>query len=119
MLTHAQMFRLFNELVFVLLGLLLIVMALAGRFAHPGRSTSWIILGVILFYWGLRIWMRSTGVKPNLASRVRAGSLALVGAMVLAIAWLPFSYDGPLLAAAGGVLMLRGLLSFALLARSP
>ena len=63
--------------------------------------------------------MRPTGVKPNLASRVRAGSLALVGAMVLAISWLPFPYGGPLLAAAGGVLMLRGLLSFVLFARTP
>jgi len=116
--THAQMFRLFNELIFVLLGVLLIVMALAGRYAHPGRSAPWIILGVILFYWGLRIWMRSTAVKPNLESRVRAGSLALVGAMVLAIAWLPFPYAGPLLAAAGGGLALRGLLSCVLLVRT-
>ena len=40
MTSHAQMFRLFNELIFVLLGVLLIVMALGGRFAHPGRSAS-------------------------------------------------------------------------------
>ncbi len=119
MLTPSQIFALFNEIVFVFLGALLILVALTGRFAHPGHSKFWIILGVVLFYWALRIWMRRTGAQPRWTLRVRAGSLALVGALVLAIAWLPFSYGAPLLAASGCVLALRGVLSAVLLARAP
>ncbi|MGH9703850.1 MAG: hypothetical protein ACRD4K_10780 [Candidatus Acidiferrales bacterium] len=119
MLTPSQMFTLFNELVFVLLGALLIVVAGTGRFAHPGHSKVWIILGVALLYWSLRIWMRRSGVQPRWALRVRAASLALVGALVLAIAWLPFSFGAPLLLASGCVLALRGILSAAFLMRVP
>jgi hypothetical protein len=119
MLTPSQMLAFFNEVVFVLLGALLILVALTGRFSHPGHSKFWIILGVALLYWALRIWMRRAGVPPRWALQVRAISLALVGALVLAIAWLPFSYGAPLLAASGCVLVLRGILSAALLARTP
>ncbi len=119
MLTPSQMLAFFNEVVFVLLGALLILVALSGRFSHPGHSKFWIILGVALLYWALRIWMRRTGVQPHWALQVRAISLALLGALVLAIAWLPFSFGAPLLAASGCVLALRGILSAAFLARTP
>jgi hypothetical protein len=113
-----QLLRLFNELVFTLLGALLMVMALSGRYAPPGRSIFWILLGVVLVYRGARTWIRTDRGQPLWASRVGAGSLALVGAMVLATAWLPFSLGTPMLAAAGAVLVLRGVVSMALYARS-
>ena len=119
MLTPSQMFALFNELTFVLLGGLLVVVAITGRFAHPGHTKVWIILGVALLYWALRIWMRRSGIQPRWTLQVRAASLALVGALVLAIAWLPFSFGAPLLLASGCVLVLRGILSATLLVRMP
>ncbi len=110
-LNPAYLFGLLNEVVFVLLGALLVFIALAQRFSPPRRSLAWISLGVFLIYWGLWIWIRSVRAKPRWPSGVRAGSFVLVGAIVLGIAFLPFSFAPPLLAAAGGVLMLRGLVS--------
>jgi hypothetical protein len=117
-LNPAYLFGLLNEVVFVLLGALLMFIALSQRFSPPRNSVAWIGLGAILIYWGLRIWIRSVRAKPRWPSGVRAGSLALVGAIVLGIAFLPFPFAGPLLAAAGGVLVLRGLVSAVAFARS-
>ena len=116
-LSPAYLFPLLNELVFVLLGVLLVFIALLRRFALPPHSIAWAGVGVILLYWGLRIWIRSMRTHPRLPSGIRAASLALVGAIVLAIAVLPYSFAEPLLAAAGGVLVLRGLTSIVIFAR--
>ncbi len=118
-LSQAYLFRLLNELVFVLLGALLVFIALSRRFSLPRHSIAWMGLGVFLIYWGLRIWIRSMRTQPRWPSQIRAGSLALVGAVVLGIAFLPFSFAAPLLAAAGGILALRGLVSVVLFARAP
>jgi uncharacterized membrane protein len=118
-LSPAYLFPLLNELVFVLLGVLLVFIAVSRRFSLPRHSIAWMGLGVILLYWGLRIWIRSMRKQPRWPSGVRAASLALVGAIVLAIAFLPFSFAMPLLAAAGAILVLRGLVSVVILARIP
>jgi hypothetical protein len=95
-LSPAYLFPLLNELVFVLLGALLVFIALSRRFSLPRHSIAWMGLGVILIYWGLRIWIRSMRAQPRWPSGVRAASLALVGAIVLGIAFLPFSLAAPL-----------------------
>jgi hypothetical protein len=109
--TPANLFRLLNEMVFVLLGALLIVVALSRRYAAPGRSWTWIGLGIVLTYWGMRAWARPDRGAPRWHARARGGSLILVGLLVLAIAWVPFAYIAPLLEIAGSVLALRGLTS--------
>lgn len=114
MVTPALLFRLLNEFVFILLGALLALMAVSGRYAVPGRSTMWIALGAFLIYWGVRAWLRPERAAPG-QGRVRGASLILVGAMVLAMAWAPFQYVAPLLEVAGGVLVLRDLASAAAL----
>ena len=116
-LSPAYLFPLLNELVFVLLGVLLVFIALLQRFSLPRHSIAWVGLGVILLYWGLRIWIRSMRTYPRLPSGIRAASLALVGAIVLGIEVLPYSFAAPLLAAAGGILVLRGVASIMILAR--
>jgi predicted membrane channel-forming protein YqfA (hemolysin III family) len=118
-LSPAYLFPLLNEIVFVLLGVLLVFIALSRRFSAPRHSIAWMALGVILLYWGLRIWIRAMRTQPRWPSRVRAASLALVGAIVLGIAFLPFSFAAPLLAVAGGILALRGVVSVVILARTP
>ena len=117
-LSPAYLFPLLNELVFVLLGALLVFIAVSRRFSLPRHSIAWIGLGVILLYWGLRIWIRSMRTQPRWPSGVRAASLALVGAIMLGVTFLPFSFAAPLLAAAGGVLALRGLISVVTFARA-
>ncbi len=109
MATPALLFRLLNEFIFILLGALLGLMAVSGRYAVPGRSAMWIVLGGFMIYWGVRAGRRPESNAPRWQSRVRGASLVLVGAMVLAMAWAPFRYVAPLLEVAGGVLILRGL----------
>ncbi len=121
--TPAQLFRLLNELVFVLLGLLLLLVAISGRFLFFNRrSVVWVGLGAFLVYYGLRAWWKARGLRVRrevATAAVRAGSLALLGAMMLAIAWVPFRYIAPLLGVAGGILALRGLVSAVLVSRVP
>ncbi len=118
MLKPAVLLRMFSEIVLVLLGLLLIQVAVTGRLLWNRRSLGWVAVGFLLIYWGARAWLRRRGTGPLWTERMRAGSLALVGALMLGIARVPFDYVAPLLAAAGGVLILRGAVSAALVARS-
>jgi hypothetical protein len=119
MLTPAHLFRLLNELIFVLLGALLVWVAVTGRYFFDRRAPTWIGLGAFLVYWGLRAWTRAGRYASSGEHRVRGGSLALVGVMMFGIAWLPFRWVAPLLAAAGGILVVRGMLSALLVARTP
>ncbi len=120
MLSPANLFRLLNELVFVLLGVLLVWVAVTGRFSYSfnRRGPAWIGLGVFLVYWGLRAWLRAGRNASRGEAAVRGASLALVGALMLGIALLPFRWSAALLGAAGGILAVRGLVSTALVARA-
>lgn len=120
MLSLANLFRVLNELVFVLLGVLLVWVAVTGRYSFNRRAPGWIGLGAFLLYWGLRAWSRrgrGAWRGEAAATAVRGASLALVGAMMLGIVWVPFRWTAPLLGAAGVILMVRGLLSTVLFAR--
>ncbi len=117
MFRPAKLFRLLNELVFVLLGVLLVWVAMTGRYFFNRRAPAWVSLGAFLIYWGLRAWLRAGRGDSRAEHRVRGGSLTLVGAMMLGIAFLPFTWIAPLLGAAGGVLAVRGLVTAVLVAR--
>lgn len=120
MLSPGNLFRLVNEVVFVLLGLLLVWLVLSGRYFFNRRAPNWIALGAFLVYWGLRVWRRAGRDAARgecAAGTVRGASLLLVGATMLGVAWLPFRWVAPLLAAAGGILVVRGLVSAVLVVR--
>jgi hypothetical protein len=117
----SQMLRLLTEVIFLLAGALLLFVGLTGRYLFDARRPSWLVLAVILFFWGLRSWRRArlVAVRPlRLAAQLGGVSLVLVGAIMLSLAWVRFGLVGPLLAAAGGVFILRGLVSAAILAVS-
>ncbi len=122
MLSPANVFRLLSELVFVLLGVLLVWVARTGRYSFNRRAPAWIGLGAFLVYWGLRAWWRGSRQASRgeaAAGAVRGASLALVGGMMLGIVWVPFRWTAPLLGAVGAALMVRGLVSAVLVARTP
>jgi hypothetical protein len=111
----AQLFGLVNEFVLLLLGALMILLAVSGRFALPRGSIAWIAVGVFLMYWGVRAWtVRGAGGR-SWQTNLRGASLVLVGALMLLMRWLPTQYAPLLLGCAGGLLILRGLLGAALL----
>ena len=109
MLKTASLLRLFNELVLLLLGGLLVWVALTGHFFPDRRSLPWLLLGAFLVYWGLRAAARAGRHASRWEHYVRGGSLALVGLIMLGMAWAPFDWVKPLLIAAGAILILRSL----------
>ena len=118
MLTTAKLFQLLNEAIVLLLGALLILLAMSGRVGLPTRPAALVALGIIFVYWGARAWVRRDPAALGSSSKIRAGSLVLVGALVLGIPVFPTRYIPLLLGLAAAVLVFRGLLGVVLFARS-
>jgi hypothetical protein len=118
MLKTANLFRLLSEFIVLLLGGLLLVLALTRTVGLPAYPVALLILGVVLIYWGVRVWMRPHPPADRWPTRVQAGSVVLVGFLVLGIRLLPLHDTALLLALAGGVLVLRGFTVAVLLARA-
>ena len=120
MLTPERLFRLMIEFIFVLLGGLLICLGLAGP-AH-GRIVdrhggAWLILSVALILWGLRALYKPGQWWLRWENWTRGLSLALLGVLMLVISRVPFLWVGPMLAAGGALLVLRGVLASFLIFR--
>ena len=113
----AKLFRFLSEFLMLLLGALLILLALTGHVGRPGRPTTFLLLGAVLLYWGLRNWMRGKQDESRFMRIVQAVSLCLLGAAALAIPLAPVGYTALILAAAGASLVLRGLLASVYLLR--
>ena len=78
----------------------------------------WVLLGVLLVYWGARAGMRYVPPSARWHERLRAASFVVAGLVILNVAWLPFR-DAPLaLLIAGAVMALRGLLSAAVFVKA-
>jgi hypothetical protein len=125
MVKSANLFRMMTEFIFILLGGFLVWLGLSNRFLNPPnfdpRSPAWLGLGAVLMYWGLRSWVktsRAARTSDRAAARVGGASLVLVGFAMLALVFLAFKWVGLVLAAAGGVLVLRGFLAAVLSLRT-
>ena len=116
-----RLFRVINEFVFILVGALLVMFALTGRYLFNPRRPGWIALSLVLVLWGLGTWSRArrSALKAErLVTKIAGGSLAAAGLIMLSLAWAPFQYAGWLLLATGSIFVLRGLISAAIMARS-
>lgn len=115
MISNVQLFRLFNELIFVLLGGLVIWVGGTGRFLFNPRQPTWLVLsGLVMFLGIAALVMRSgAGAHPAVAI-VRGASLILVAAIMVSMAWASFRMVTLLMMLAGAVLALRGLIGGAL-----
>jgi len=121
MASPSHLFRVVNEFVFMLVGALLVLFALTGRYLFNPRRPGWIALSVVLVLWGLGTWSRARRSRiavDRLVTKIGGGSLALAGLIMLSLAWAPFRWAGWLLLATGGIFVLRGLVSAAIMARS-
>ena len=115
MLTPERLQRLMIELIFILLGVLVIWLGLSRRVYVDRYSVTWMILSVALILWGLRALYKPGQWWLRWENWTRGLSLALLGALMLAISRVPFSWVGPMLAAGGAVLALRGLIGSVLI----
>jgi hypothetical protein len=119
MLDMLQLFRVMNEMLFIVIGALLLWVSRAGRFFVDPRQPSWLILAVVLIVWGIYTWRRARKVaapRSRLAMRIGGSSVSLVGLIMASLAWAPFGWAGLMVGTAGAVFILRGLASAAILA---
>lgn len=117
MLTPQTVFRLMIEVIFVLLGGLVVWLALTGRILVERSRPSWWILSIALILWGIRALFGARQWWSRWEYWTRGLSLILLGAVMLVITRVPFLWIGPLLAAAGVILALRGIIGAALVLR--
>lgn len=114
MATPANLFRLLSEFIVLLLGALLILLAATGRIGLPQRPGGVVALGAIFIFWGVRAATRPGAKAARVGTMIRAGSLALVGVLILAVPFVPAHRAPQLFILAGGVLVLRGALAAAI-----
>lgn len=108
------LFRMMTEMIFALLGGFLIWLGLSGMFVFNPRKPAWLGLGTVLVFWGIMAWVRTRrAARSAERTSVRVGgvSLVLVGLMMLGLVFLEFRWIGTMLAMAGGILVLRGLIN--------
>jgi hypothetical protein len=117
MLTPERLLRLMIEFIFVFLGTLVISLGWAKRIYVDRHSVAWLILSVALILWGLRALYRPGQWWLRWENWTRGLSLSLLGVLMLAIKWVPFPWVGPMLAAGGAILVLRGIIGSILIFR--
>jgi hypothetical protein len=117
MLSPERLLRLMIELIFVLLGCLVIWLALVRHVYVERRGAAWLILSVALIIWGLRALYSSGQWWLHWQNWTRGLSLALLGVLMLVMSRVPFAWVGPMLAACGGLLVLRGMIAAFLIFR--
>ena len=68
----------------------------------PRYPSALIFVGILFVYWGVRAWIKREEDTPGPHTHIRAGSLALVGALTLAIPLSPRQDVNWLLGVVGG-----------------
>ena len=120
MLKPERLLHFTSELIFVLLGMLLMWLGVRGPM--HGRIVNryglpWLILSVTVLLWGLRALYKPGQWWKRWEDWNRGLSLVLLGVLMLAITRVPFDWVGPMLVAGGAILVLRGTVASALLVR--
>src|SRR5271168_5154416 len=85
MLSTERLLRIIVEVIFVLLGGLVIWLGLTGRIFFDRRSIGWLAVSAIVLVWGLRGLYKPSKVLSRGENWSRGISLALLGMLMLAI----------------------------------
>jgi hypothetical protein len=117
MLSPARLTQLLTEFVFLLLGALVMWLAANGRIYFDRHGVGWLVLSVALIAWGLLVLAKPGQFWAKWQKWNRGGSLVLLGVVMLSISRVPFAWVVKLLAAAGLILLLRGILGSLLILR--
>jgi hypothetical protein len=108
-LTPDKSLRLSIEIIFVLLGGLVIWLGRTHHIFFDRRRNSWLLLSIALILWGGRALYKPGKYWSRSENFTRGLSLLLLGIVMLAISRVPFVWVGPLLSIGGLLLLLRGL----------
>jgi hypothetical protein len=114
MIMPLRFLRLIIEIIFVLLGALVVWLGLTGHIFFDRRKTSWVVVSVVLILWGLRALYKPNKWSTRWENWTRGVSLTVLGVVMVTISRVPFAWVGPLLASGGVLLMLRGIIGSAL-----
>ena len=117
MLTPQRLLRIIIEVIFVFLGVLATWLGLSGQLFFDRHTPTWMILSAALIMWGLRALYKPGQWWSRWEHWTRGVSLVVLGVVMLAISRAPFLWVGRLIAIAGVVLVLRGLIGCALILR--
>jgi hypothetical protein len=120
MLSPARLTQLLTEFVFLLLGALLLWFAANQRIdfsRFDRRGTTWLVLSVALIAWGILALAKPGQFWAKWQKWNRGGSLVLLGVVMLSISRVPFAWVVKLFAAAGLILVVRGILGSLLILR--
>jgi hypothetical protein len=105
------------ELIFVLLGCLVVWLGLTGHVVFNPRGIPWMVLSAAMIIWGVRALYqpgRWWAFWENTTNTTRGLSLVLLGILMLAIAYVPFTWGSRMLAAGGVLLVFRGVIGVVL-----
>src|SRR5258708_5006698 len=117
MLTPQQLLRFTIEIIFVLLGGLVVWLGLTGHILFDRRKPGWLLLSAAVILWGLRALFKPVQWWSRTEQWTRGLSLESLGLVMLAISRVPFLWVGRLPAFSGLVPIFRGLLGSALIFR--
>jgi hypothetical protein len=110
MLSPARLTQFTVELIFVLLGVLVVWLGLHGRIYFDPRSIPWLAISIGVIAWGALAVAKPGQWWARWQKWNRGGSMILLGLLMLAIGRVPFGLVGRFLAVCGVVLILRGVL---------
>ena len=110
MLSPARLTQLVVEVIFLLLGLLVVWLGLTVHINFDRRSLGWLVISIGVAAWGLLALGKPGAWWARLQKWNRGGSMVLLGLLMLAIRRVPFLWVGRLLAICGLVLIVRGVL---------
>jgi hypothetical protein len=116
-LTPDKSLRLSVEIIFVMLGGLMIWLGATHHIFFDRHRASWLLLSIALILWGGRALYKPGQQYSRSENIARGVSLLLLGLVMLAISRVPFSWVAPLLSVAGVLLGLRGLAASVLVFR--
>jgi hypothetical protein len=109
MLSPARLTQLLMEVVFILLGALVIWLGVNGRIYFDRRGIAMLTLSIALIVWGLLAFVRPVRQWASWEKWNRGVSLILLGVILLAMTRVPFLWVPRLLIAVGFILVTRGL----------
>jgi hypothetical protein len=110
MLSPARLTQFTVELIFVLLGALVVWLGLHGHIYFDPRSISWLAISVGVVAWGVLAVAKPGLWRARWQKWNRGGSMILLGLLMLGIGRVPFLWVGKWLALCGAVLIFRGAL---------
>ena len=109
MLSPARLTQLTMEVVFVLLGALVVWLGVNGRIYFDRRGVAMLVLSIALVAWGLLAFARPVSRWANWEKWNRGISLVLLRIMLFAMTRVSFPWVPRLLIVAGFILVTRGL----------